>query len=68
MAQAMVTLDMIEAARDRLKGVAQRTAIMQSTSISQRCGCEVYLKMENFQRTGSFKLRGAYEQGGIAYR
>ncbi|MDY3973091.1 threonine ammonia-lyase [uncultured Veillonella sp.] len=62
MAQAMVTLDMIEAARERLKGVAQRTAIMQSTSISQRCGCEVYLKMENFQRTGSFKLRGAYNK------
>lgn len=62
MANAMVTLDMIEEARKRLKGVAQETAIMQSTSLSQRCGCEVYLKMENFQRTGSFKLRGAYNK------
>lgn len=62
MANAVVTLDMIEEARKRLKGVAQETAIMQSTSLSQRCGCEVYLKMENFQRTGSFKLRGAYNK------
>lgn len=62
MSTTLVTLDMVKEAQERLKGVAQRTAIMQSTSLSERCGCEVHLKMENFQRTGSFKLRGAYNK------
>ncbi|WP_251443161.1 threonine ammonia-lyase [Veillonella intestinalis] len=62
MSTPLVTLDMVKEAQQRLRGVAQRTAIMQSTSLSERCGCEVHLKMENFQRTGSFKLRGAYNK------
>ena len=59
---ALVTLEMIREAQEHLKGVAQRTAMMHSTSLSEQCGCEVHLKMENFQRTGSFKLRGAYNK------
>lgn len=59
---ALVTLEMIREAQEHLKGVAQRTSMMHSTSLSEQCGCEVHLKMENFQRTGSFKLRGAYNK------
>lgn len=57
-----VTLDMVNAAKKRLEGVAQHTAIMQSTAVSTCSHCNVFLKMENLQRTGSFKLRGAYNK------
>lgn len=41
---ALVTLEMIREAQEHLKGVAQRTAMMHSTSLSEQCGCEVHLK------------------------
>ncbi len=48
------------AAYERLKPVATRTVVLKSTTLNGLCGCEVFLKCENFQRTGSFKFRGAY--------
>jgi threonine dehydratase len=54
------TLREIEAARARLQGVARVTPVYSSEFFSGRAGREVALKAENLQRTGSFKIRGAY--------
>lgn len=50
----------IEAAAERLQGVAHQTPVFTSRQVNQRTHCEVFFKCENFQRTGSFKFRGAY--------
>jgi threonine dehydratase len=52
----------IESARARLEGVARVTPVYRSDTLSQTCGRDVYLKAENLQRTGSFKIRGAYNR------
>ncbi len=49
----------IQAARERLRGIALRTPLVYSRTLSRLSGGEVYLKLENLQTTGSFKLRGA---------
>ena len=54
----MVTLDKIYHAAFVLKQVARRTDMIHAPRLSQ--DCELYLKTENLQLTGSFKLRGAY--------
>jgi len=51
--------DVLEA-KKHLEGVARVTTLRHSLEVSRRLGCEVYLKMENEQKTGSFKIRGAY--------
>jgi threonine dehydratase len=48
------------AAEARLAGVARRTPLERSAWLSEAAGAEVHLKLETHQRTGSFKLRGAY--------
>jgi threonine dehydratase len=53
------TLSDIEAARERLAGIAQVTPIHYSETFSRRANRRVLLKAENLQRTGSFKIRGA---------
>jgi threonine dehydratase len=50
----------IERARDRLEGVARVTPVFPSETLSRLAGRPVHLKAENLQRTGSFKIRGAY--------
>lgn len=62
MSEEQVTLKMIQEARERLNGVAQKTGLSFTNSVSDLAGCNVYLKLENLQRTGSFKLRGAYNK------
>ena len=52
----------IEAARARLEGVARVTPVYRSDTLSRLVGREVHLKAENLQRTGSFKIRGAYNR------
>ncbi|HEY8030005.1 MAG TPA: threonine ammonia-lyase [Gaiellaceae bacterium] len=52
----------IQAARSRLEGVARVTPVYRSETLSQTCGRDVHLKAENLQRTGSFKIRGAYNR------
>ncbi len=49
----------IEAARQRLSGIARVTPVFGSETFSRLVGREVQLKAENLQRTGSFKIRGA---------
>ena len=50
----------IEAARARLRGVARETPVFRSETFTRLSGREVVLKAENLQRTGSFKIRGAF--------
>ena len=50
----------IEAAAERLRGIAHRTPTIHSRTLDERCGAEVHLKCENLQRMGAFKFRGAY--------
>ena len=55
-------LSEIEAARARLDGVARVTPVYRSETLSRLIGREIHLKAENLQRTGSFKIRGAYNR------
>ncbi|GAA1900123.1 threonine ammonia-lyase [Lapillicoccus jejuensis] len=56
----LVTDADIRAARDLLAGVVRPTPLEYSRALSERVGQEVWLKCENLQRAGSFKIRGAY--------
>lgn len=55
-------LKMIEQAAQRLKGVIHKTPVNSSRTFSEFSGTELYLKCENLQKTGSFKVRGAYNK------
>lgn len=55
-----VTLDDVRGAQKMLMGVARVTAMESSRHLSELVGTPVRFKCENLQRTGSFKLRGAY--------
>lgn len=57
-----VTVEDIRKARELLKDVILPTELSYSTSASQRIGTQVYFKYENTQRTGSFKIRGAFNK------
>jgi threonine dehydratase len=52
----------IEAARHRLAGVVSPTAIVTSSTLDQMIGARVLIKPENLQKTGSFKIRGAFNR------
>jgi threonine dehydratase len=55
-----VGVDDVRAARELLAGVVSVTPMAGSRALSELCGGPVWLKCENLQRTGSFKIRGAY--------
>jgi threonine dehydratase len=57
---SLVRADDVRAARALLRGVARETPVHHLRSLSERVGGPVLLKCENLQRTGSFKIRGAY--------
>ncbi len=59
---ALITLDEINAAAERLTPVIRETPVVASRVLSERIGQQVWLKCENLQRTGSFKPRGAYNR------
>ncbi|MCZ6726792.1 MAG: threo-3-hydroxy-L-aspartate ammonia-lyase [Acidobacteria bacterium] len=70
--------DEIRAAAERLEGIVHRTPVVTSRTLDKKVGAEVFLKCENFQRVGAFKIRGAYnaisqlsaaqrERGVLAY-
>lgn len=52
-------IEEIHAAAERIRGGVMKTPCPMSIPLSEATGCEVYCKMENLQRTGSFKERGA---------
>jgi threonine dehydratase len=58
----MLDLKSIEKAYDRVSTVVHRTPFSYAPILSQLSGYEVYLKKENLQRTGAFKLRGAFNK------
>jgi threonine dehydratase len=58
----MLDLKSIEKAYDRVSDVVHRTPFSYAPILSQLSGYEVYLKKENLQRTGAFKLRGAFNK------
>ncbi|UCG13717.1 MAG: threonine ammonia-lyase [Deltaproteobacteria bacterium] len=58
----MIQIENIQRAAEVLEGVAIKTPLVFSNFFSQRCGSQVYLKLENLQKTGSFKFRGAYHK------
>ena len=55
----MLTLSDVHEARERVDGVARHTPLERSRTFSEMSGADVRLKLENFQRTGAFKIRGA---------
>lgn len=56
----LVGLDQIKQAAARLLGVAALTPLERSRVLTERSGGPIFLKCENLQRTGAFKIRGAY--------
>lgn len=55
-----LTREVFEEAANRVKEVTQETKLVPSAHFSQETGNDVYLKPENMQRTGAYKVRGAY--------
>jgi threonine dehydratase len=55
----MLTIDAVHAADRRIRGRILRTPLVFSPALSQMFTGEIHLKMENLQKTGSFKIRGA---------
>lgn len=58
----MLDLKKIEKAHERVSGVVHRTPFSYAPILSQMSGYEIFLKKENLQRTGAFKLRGAFNR------
>jgi len=54
--------EQIQAARDRLAGIVKPTPLIRSETLDRVVGAHVLLKPENLQKTGSFKIRGAYNR------
>ena len=52
----------IKQARERIKPYIKRTALEYSWTLSQQLGANVFVKLELFQKTGSFKVRGAFNK------
>jgi len=62
MSEVLPGLKEIEAAAERIAGVASRTPLVESPALSKLTGHEVYLKLECFQPIRVFKIRGAYNK------
>ena len=58
--EPMLTLERFKEARSVLQGVLTKTNLVYSKYFSDSCGNQVYLKPENMQVTGAYKIRGAY--------
>ena len=58
----MIPLENIKKAQERIKNVVYKTPFAYAPVLSQKVGNEIYLKKENLQITGAFKLRGAFNK------
>ena len=58
----MLKLEDFKAAKIRLDEVIDETRLIHSEAFSNECGNDVYIKPENLQKTGAFKIRGAYNK------
>lgn len=56
---AAVTIEDVRAASERVKALARVTPVLTSRLFNEACGRQAFLKCENFQRGGAFKIRGA---------
>jgi threonine dehydratase len=54
-----ITIDDVQEAAERIKGIAHRTPVFTSRTFDTIAGSEAFFKCENFQRGGAFKIRGA---------
>jgi threonine dehydratase len=54
-----ISPELVREAAERIKPLARRTPVMTSESVDERAGLQVFLKCENLQRGGAFKIRGA---------
>jgi threonine dehydratase len=59
MQQPEVSLETIQAARERIAGHTRRTPVLESETLNALAGAQLYFKCENFQEGGAFKARGA---------
>ncbi|MBQ1914463.1 MAG: pyridoxal-phosphate dependent enzyme, partial [Selenomonadaceae bacterium] len=59
--EATTIADIYRAAK-QLEGITVKTGLIRSSFFSETCGNDVYIKPENLQHTGAFKLRGAYNR------
>ena len=55
----MITYKDIELAHDRISNYIHRTPVLTSQTLNLESSSKLYFKCENFQKTGSFKIRGA---------
>ncbi len=60
MVKKLPTYSDVKSAFDRISKIVNRTPVLSSRTLNSRVGGEILLKCENFQRTGAFKIRGAY--------
>ena len=58
----MVKIEEIKAAATNIKPFVHKAPLVHSNSFSNFAGAEIYLKAENLQKTGSFKVRGAFNK------
>jgi threonine dehydratase len=58
----MLDLNTVQKAAKRLEGVVHHTPMSHAPILSEQTRCEIFIKKENLQRTGSFKLRGAFNK------
>ncbi|MFD2671475.1 threonine ammonia-lyase [Marinicrinis sediminis] len=58
----MISIEDVRIAEQRLKGIIHTTPLDHSSTFSEFAGQQVYLKLENLQKTGSFKVRGSYNK------
>ena len=58
----MLTLEMVRSAQSRIAPYVRRTRLERNSTLSDRFSTSIYLKLELFQKTGSFKSRGAINQ------
>jgi threonine dehydratase len=54
-----LTWDLIQEARERIKGKVHRTPVMTSETLDSLAGAQLFFKCENLQKVGAFKARGA---------
>ncbi|NIA00444.1 threo-3-hydroxy-L-aspartate ammonia-lyase [Massilia sp. CCM 8734] len=60
MIQLPISFDDVARAHERIAGAVHRTPVLTSSSANERTGAQIFFKCENLQRTGAFKIRGAY--------
>ncbi len=58
----MISLKDVKEARERIRKFVHKTPIDSSKTLSLLSGCDIYLKLENLQKTGSYKVRGAFNK------